>query len=160
VLQHALVMSKSILRFLSSCLILALGAGCTNEVVSAPNEASVDSASTVSWCTPASPTEFVSKSIWCESCSRNDAEDCARQWANTVANNYCETQISSSDGDDACDPATYTDDICVDDTSTGVTSSVQFGSDTACGVWPARHAKWRVTYRVSGNCGYSCREEI
>ncbi len=153
-------MSKSILLSLSSCLVLALGASCMDQAVPAPVEATAESASSVTWCTPASPTEFVSKSIWCEMCNRNDAEDCARKWARTVANNYCETQISSADGDDACDPATYTDDICVDDTSSGVTSSVQFGSDTACGVWPFRHAQWRVTYRVSGNCGYSCRAEI
>src|SRR5262245_58007410 len=125
-------MSNSIIFSLSG-LVLSLGVGCTDEAVPAPVESTVESASSFTWCTPASPTELVSKSIWCESCNRNDAEDCARQWANTVAIDYCETQISSSGGNAACAPADYTDDICVDDTSSGVTSSVQFGSDTACG---------------------------
>lgn len=131
-----------------------------SNAVEIPRELVMHSESSVSWCTPASPTVSVSKTIWCESCNKNDAEDCARQWANTVAINYCETQISSSGGDSACAPATYTDDICVDDTSSGVTRREQVGSDTACGTWPFRHAMWRVTYRVSGNCGYSCRSFI
>jgi len=125
-----------------------------------PHELQLASEASITWCTPASPTVTVSKSIWCESCNKNDAEDCARQWANTVANDFCEANISSSGGTSACSPATYTGDICVDNTSSGVTSRVQFGSDTACGTWPFRHAKWRVTYRVAGNCGYRCRSFI
>lgn len=151
------VMSKSIL-LLFCCPLFALG--CTEVSDPAPEEGVVESAATVSWCTPASPTEFVSRTVTCEGCNRNDVEACARAEANSRANDYCETQIPNSGGDAACDPAAYTNDICVDDTSTGVTSSVQFGSDTACGIWPFRHAKWRVSYRVSGDCGYFCREEI
>jgi hypothetical protein len=109
------------------------------------------------WCTPASPREPVSKSIWCRTCNKNDAEDCARQWAFSTADDYCGTQISTSDGDDACAPDSFTGDLCVDTTSQGVTSSVQIGDDTACGIWPFRHAEWKVTYNVTGNCGYSCR---
>jgi hypothetical protein len=118
------------------------------------------SESSVEWCTPASPHVPVSKSIWCQMCNKNDAEDCARQWAFSTADDFCATQISTSDGDEACAPDSFTGDLCVDTSSQGVTSSVQVGSDTACGVWPFRHAAWKVTYNVTGNCGFSCRAAL
>ena len=112
------------------------------------------------WCTRASPSVAVSKSIWCESCNRNDAEDCAREWAGITAGDFCEGQLDEADGPDACEPALYDDGICVDTTSSGVVTSCQHGSDTACGTWPFRHAKWRVTYNKTGFCGFSCKEHL
>jgi hypothetical protein len=121
----------------------------------------VSSEYTLHWCDAASPAVAVSKSIQCESCSQNDAEDCARKWAFIVAENFCDASISTSGGAAACSPFDYDGGTCVDtNSSTGITSSVQFGSDTACGTWPFRHAKWRVVYKVSGSCGYPCSELI
>jgi hypothetical protein len=126
----------------------------------ATGPAALASESSVEWCTPESPLVAVSKNIWCQSCNKKDAEDCARQWAFTTAKDFCATQISTSDGADACAPESFTGALCVDTTSQGITCSVQVGSDTACGIWPGRHAAWKVTYNVTGNCGYSCRASL
>jgi hypothetical protein len=120
----------------------------------------VSSEYTLHWCDRASPTVSVSKTIWCESCNKSDAEDCAKKWAGITAVNFCDANISTSGGAADCAPSDYDGGTCVDETSEGITSSVQFGSDTACGIWPFRHAKWRVTYNVTGYCGYPCSELI
>ena len=115
---------------------------------------------TLHWCDRASPSVAVSKSIWCEACSKSDAEDCAQKWAGITAENFCDASISTSGGAADCSPSNYDGGTCVDTTSSGTTSEVQFGSDTACGTWPFRHAKWRVTYNVTGYCGYPCSELV
>jgi hypothetical protein len=115
---------------------------------------------TLHWCDRASPTTAVSKSIWCRTCNKSDAEDCARAWAFTTAHNYCDDHLSTAGGAADCAPGNYDGGFCVDTTSEGITSSTQVGSDTACGVWPFRHAEWKVTYNVTGYCGYPCSQAI
>jgi hypothetical protein len=126
----------------------------------ATSEVLADSDYTLHWCDPASPSVGVSKSIFCEACSKSEAEDCAQKWAGITAGDFCDGAISTAGGAADCAPAHYDGGTCVDTTSSGITSEVQFGSDTACGVWPFRHAKWRVTYNVTGDCGYPCSEAI
>jgi len=131
--------------------------GVANAAPLAPGSLVAASEVGFEWCHPESPHVAVSKTVWCQTCNKSDAEDCARQWAFTNSKTYCATRISTSDGASACAPDSFDGTLCVDTTSQGVTSSVQVGSDTACGVWPFRHAEWKVTYNVTGDCGYTCR---
>lgn len=113
---------------------------------------------TLNYCAGVGP--YVSKTIWAKSCSKSSAEDTARYWAAKLAGDDCDTHLDIDDGDDVCDPHIFRGSICVDDTFSGVTHRCQVGSDTACGVWPFRHAKWKVTYRYSGDCGFNCRTSV
>lgn len=174
-------MSRANIFCVTSCLGLAITIGCVDapapdtvdkavqplppaqtDVVSEQATSDVVSSDyTLHWCDAASPSVAVSKSIQCESCNQNDAEDCAEKWANIVAENFCDANISTAGGAADCSPFDYDGGTCVDtNSSTGITDELQFGSDTACGTWPFRHAKWRVVYKVSGSCGYPCSELI
>lgn len=149
-------MARTLLLLLS-CLALALG--CTDRNLADPlveDEVGVIESASVLFCAGATPVDLVNRTGTCEGCNRFDVEMCAATAASNSANANCASRIPADGGDAACDPHDYAGGICVDTTVTGVTSAVQFGSETACGIWPARHAKWRITFRVAGECGYRC----
>lgn len=161
-------MTSTLVLSLTSCLAIVVG--CAETVEQPPDIADPDESGVATledgviqetgftWCAAASPRKVVSRTVSCTGCNQNDVEACARSAANSAAIDVCEGLIPNSGGDAACGDALYQDDICVDDDASGVTSSVHTGSETACGTWPFRHAKWRVTYQVSGDCGYFCRD--
>lgn len=140
------------------------GVGCVSPEgppeVSPPESSIVSAEYGFSYCSGKIPSVPVSRTVTCTGCNHANTEDCARSAASANAHGFCDTQLSLAGGAAACAPDSFDGTLCIDTSSAGVTAAVQFGSDTACGTWPFRHAMWRVTYNVTGDCGFTCRSSV
>lgn len=127
----------------------------------APSELGQSSAAieyTLNYCSGVGPS--VSRSIWAKACNKNDATETADYWSGVKAAEYCAANVVGTGGDWACGSGRYTGGTCLADKSDRITHQCQVGSDTACGIFPFRHAKWKVTSETSGECGYNCRSSV
>jgi hypothetical protein len=127
--------------------------GVSDEAATDAVDIALMSEYTLNWCEAVGPS--VSKTIWATSCSKSTAKDTARSWAISLADDTCEATISTAGGAAACAPDNFSGGVCVTGGGTW-TSVVETGSDTACGIWPFRSAKWKATYAYTGDCGYNC----
>ena len=102
---------------------------------------------------------YVTKTIWATSCSKSSARSSADYWSGYYAKRACDSYITVSDYDDECDPHSFTNSTCIDETYDDTISECRTGSKV-CGVWPFRSKKWKVTHKTSGYCGFSCRATL